>query len=69
MTFTAALIKSLVHNMLKGLALIAFLVVANATTGSAQAENPEGVNECWNPHTAQIFTVQGECPVPANPYK
>lgn len=64
------LARSFAHNMLKGLVLIAFLVMANALTTSTRVAGPEGYIECWNPHTAQITVeVDGVCDAPVNPYK
>lgn len=64
------LARSLGHNLLKGLALVAFLVMANALTTSTSVAGPEGYVECWNPHTAQITVeLDGACDAPVNPYE
>lgn len=68
MTFKTCLIRALVTKTLYGLVLVAALVALNATEDSTQSELPNGVSECWNPHTAQITIVEGPCPTPVNPY-
>ena len=68
-TLRTRIARALAHNVLIATVLGAVLTVGIANTPTIQQENPAGVLECWNPHTAQITVVQGEtCPTPVNPY-
>lgn len=56
------LVRSLAKNLTYGLAAIALIVAINATTVRDRT-GYSGFLECWNPHTAQILTIEGNrCP-------
>lgn len=68
------MLKSIAAKVVRHTAVTAVIVsgilIGGATQPVVQLDNPEGVIECWNPHTAQITVVDGDtCPVAENPYK
>lgn len=68
-TLRTRIARKLAHNTLIVGALITLGVAGVATQETVQQENPAGVVECWNPHTAQVTVETGnQCPAPVNPY-